>query len=223
MSFQSLLIDTDKKPQYRCSVCKKIGLITRPGVIPEQIPINICHNCGYIWKYYRNLSDEKKWLDAWKENGSIVLYDLSLQERCELFEKIQDTFNRKKYYCLSDEQIQNREIDERVFTQHGFKRIVRKKSIIVNSTGKKAELYKYETNKLINISGYDGYISIVENNKSVLLLASDYLSASGEGVSSPARLFYPGLMPHLFARVYILNERCVLRDKEGHMYVVSLV
>lgn len=222
MCYESLLSDVEFKPQHMCPVCKEKGLITKPGEMPEDFPINICHNCGYIWKYYRNRNNEKLWHYAWKENGSIVLYDLPLRERCELFEKIQDTYNSKKYFCLTDEQIHNREIDKRVFTQHGFKKIVRRKNIIINCIGEKTESYKYETNKLFSIAGDYGYISIVENKKSVLLLANDYLSENGEGVSCPVRHFYVGLMPSLFLNVYSLNKPCVLKGKDGKMYNISI-
>ena len=222
MNFETLLVDVNSKPLYECSVCKEIGLISRPGEIPDDFPINICHNCGYIWKYNRNLYDEKLWFDSWKENGSIVLYDLPLKERCQLFEKITDSVNRKKYFCLTDEQIKKREIDIRVFTQHGFKRKVRLKRIIVDCVGEQTESYRYETNKLINIAGNDGYISIIESHKRVYLLASDYLSVDGEGVSCPVRHFYPGLMPYLFAGVYSLDKPCLLRDKDGKTYNISI-
>lgn len=222
MDYEMILKDYGYQPKYQCPLCKKHGLVFVPGEMDPKIPLNICHSCGYIWRYKRIPKDEKIWLDSWKENGSIYLYDLPIQERCVAFLRILDSFYHKKYIFLSEDQIKNGDIDNRVFKQHGLKKVKRDKKIVVSSSDGNTTTYNYDTNNIVFIVGNEGYISLVEECKMPYLLVSDYLSKSDEGVSNPIRRTYIGLVPNMFSGVYSLINPCILKGKNDILYTISI-
>jgi len=222
MNYELLLKDFNYPIKYMCPVCNTVGLAFRHNDERKKIPWNICHTCGYVCGFKRSYRDERKWLASWKENGSIRIYDLPLNERCDAYIKIQNTYYKKKYVILSKEQIQNKDLDEKVFTQHGLKKVKREKKLVIDCDGKKTLLMNYETNVLFYIYTNEGYITLIEDHKTPLLLVSDFFSCSGEDVSNPIRQSYIGLIPDLFYGAYMIDDICVLRDNIGHIYKIRI-
>ena len=91
MYYENVLSDYGYTPKYKCYVCDSIGLVFKQGEAGKDIPVNVCHNCGYFCRGERDYADEKIWRDAWKENGSIKLFDLPLQENvADMFSSYRD-------------------------------------------------------------------------------------------------------------------------------------
>lgn len=215
MDYSVILQDFDYPIKFKCHVCHKIGLPFE-RIDNNKMPWNLCHSCGYYHTNKRSISDERKWYKSWKENGSLFLFDLPMQDRCEIYKKIEESYNRKKYFVLSESQIKKKELDRRVLAQYGFKKVKSDKKIVVEVSNENSLSFDYETNKILFINGDECFVTLVEEKGFPFLLVNGFLASHEEGISEPVRRSFYGLIPQLFCGVYSLDDVCILKDERGN-------
>ncbi len=215
---EMLLSDELPDPVHSCPSCGKTSFAydhVDPNS-PNHNKVEACRVCGLPSFVFWN---KKAWKKCWKENGAKTVFDMPLSERCDYVDQIYDCMYRKEYVIPSDEDVKNKRIDKRIFTDnHRDLPFVKDESnlTITNDKGEKWE-FPYETNRIFELDDDKRYVMLIEQNRYAMLLASDYL-----GVRESPILTYPGLTPDLFTFIGLFAPDCVFEDRSGVVYTATV-
>lgn len=220
--YEMLLSDDHSEPVHICPVCEKKGFAfdhDHPNPAVSGNDLEACRVCGLPSIRFRNKTYRKLWKESWKENGAKIVYDMPLSERIDYVDTLYDCEYRKEYVIPSEDDIKNKRLDKRIFTDNQCKLpFVKDDSLltITNSKGEKWE-FPYETNRFFELDEDKRYVMLIEEHGYARLLASDYLA-----VRESPRLSYPGLTPDVFGFVDVFDPDCVFEDIEGTVYTAKV-
>ena len=213
-----MLSDDLASPVYTCPACGEIGFafdhVKAKG--HNRNNLEACRVCGlpsYRFRY------GEVWKTCWQENGAKTVFEMPMAGRMEYVDHIYDCMYRKEYFILSDEDIKNKRLDRRLFTDNQRRLDFVKddsKLTITNDKGEKWE-FPYETNRIFELDDDKRYVMLIEECRYARHLASDYLA-----VRESPLLNYPGLTPDLFTFVGVFNPDCVFEDREGTVYTANV-
>lgn len=111
------------------------------------------------------------------------------------------------------------EIDKKVFSQYGVKKIRDdRRNIVVRLSDERSFAFSYETNKILSLGNEKSFISIVEKDGKRFVFVSDHL---GTDTSTACKENVPGLIPDVFKCYYPLDEDYKIKDKDGIEYRIS--
>lgn len=212
--YEMLLSDDLPAPVYTCPACRKKGFgfdHEHPSVHGNDF--ESCRICGMLSMMYRK--EIKLWKESWKENGAKTVFDMPISERVDYVDVLYDCVYRKEYVIPSEDDIKNKRLDKRIFSDNQRKLPFVKddsKLTITNDKGEKWE-FPYETNKILELDNDKRYVMLIEECGYARLLASDYLA-----VRESPRLSYPGLTSEAFGFVGVFDPVCVFEDIEGTIY-----
>lgn len=215
------------EPKYVCPVCSQVGLVFDPNEKNYKTSSQRCLCCGYCDNpnYGSDRSErEKNWRDAWLKCGAVKLYEIPKEERSEQLTRIVyvDTANYR--YVLSDEEIEKREFEDRLFTQYGFvNNSDNSKKITVRCEDERNWQFKYKTNTLIYLDDKEKFFAVGEepDRDRYFLFASEYLTKMSPG-DREYRGFYLGFVPELFGAYYSLDNECVLIGLDEKKYYFNI-
>lgn len=125
----------------------------------------------------------------------------------------------KDLFLPSEEDIKNRRLDTRLFSNPPFVlEFVTDDSMltITNDKGEKWE-FPYETNKIFELDDDKRYVLLIEEKGYARLLASAFLA-----VRESARFSYPGLIPQFFGFVNAFDPDCIFEDRDGVIYTATV-
>lgn len=213
------------EPKYVCPVCSQVGLAFDPAEKNYKSFSQRCLCCGYLDNPNYGPDRGKNWHDAWIECGAVKLYEKSYEERRDYYSSILYTYYAKYHYVLSDEEIEKREFDDRVFTQYGFaNNSDSSKKISVKCDDGRSWQFDYMTNTIFYLDDTEKFFAIGEapDPGRYYLFASEYLTKMSSG-ERRYRSFYIGFIPDLFGGYYSLDAECILTDLEGKNYYFNLV
>jgi hypothetical protein len=228
---EGVLSDDKPSPVYPCSSCGKIGFALNHKELKGHRfgECEVCRICGLDCNYAgMHTAYSKKevslWRKAWKECGAISFYELPFEKRIDYYDEVYEAFFRKQYFVLSDEDRENRKLDDRLFTENGhvypFISDKNKRVVISCESGEKWT-FEYETNKILYLDDDKRYILLVRSVYETIVLASK--SLGGLGDSKSIMMGFPGLKPDLFAFVGAFMPKCLLKDTEGKEYIVEII
>ena len=205
-------------PEYVCPSCGEKGFAFEhdPKKGSAKNTVEVCRVCG-LPSYLRMYSTG--WKISWQENGAKRVFDMPLSERVEYINKIEDCRYRKEFVIPSEDDVRNRRLDRRIFTDNQRKlEFVTddSKLTITNDKGEKWE-FPYETNRFFELDNDKRYVMLIEEHGYARLLASDYLA-----VRESVRLCYPGLTRDVFGFVGVFDPDCVFEDKSGTVYTATV-
>lgn len=210
-------------PKFVCPVCSQVGLVFDPDEKNLQTKLQRCLCCGY--RYNSNFQDpEKNWHDAWIECGRVNLSEIPCEERSEYYTKIRYAFFAKYRYVLSDDEIEKREFDDRLFTQYGFVNSSdSSKKISVRCEDGRCWQFDYKTNTIFYLDDTMKFFAVGEESDRgrYYLFASEYLTENSS-CEKEYRGFYLGFIPDLFGAYYSLDNECVLTDREDLKYYFNI-
>ena len=220
--YEMLLSDGKPEPVYKCPSCGKKGFAfdhEHPDPKTAGDDLEACRVCGLPSFIYKNKKNRKLWKESWKENGAKTVSEMPLPERMDYVDTIYDCEYRKEYVVPSEDDIKNRRLDKRIFTDNQRKLPFVKddsKLTITNDIGEKWE-FPYETNRFFELDDDKRCVMLIEECGYARLLASDYLA-----VRESPRLSYPGLTPDVFGFVGVFVPDCVFEDIEGTIYTATV-
>ena len=125
----------------------------------------------------------------------------------------------KDLFLPSEEDIKNRRLDTRLFSNPPFVlEFVTDDSMltITNDKGEKWE-FPYETNKIFELDDDKRYVMLIEEKGYARLLASAFLAEK-----ESARFSYPGLIPQFFGFVNAFDPDCIFEDRDGVVYTATV-
>ena len=217
-TYGRLLSDDLPEAVYTCPACGKKGFAFDQD-LPETNKSECCRICGLPSFFFKHKKNWKLWKESWKENGAKPVFELPLSERIDYVDTICDCEYCKEYVIPSDDDIRNKCMDKRIFSDNQRKLPFVKddsKLTITNDKGEKWE-FPYETNKILELDNDKRYVMLIEECGYARLLASDYLA-----VRSSPRLSYPGLTSEAFGFVGVFDPDCVFEDIEGTVYTAKV-
>ena len=218
ITYGRLLSDDLPEAVYTCPACRKKGFAFDQDH-PETNKSECCRICGLPSFFFKHKKNWKLWKESWKENGAKPVFELPLSERIDYVDTICDCEYCKEYVIPSDDDIRNKRLDKRIFSDNQRKLPFVKddrKLTITNDKGEKWE-FPYETNKILELDNDKRYVMLIEECGYARLLASDYLA-----VRSSPRLSYPGLTSEAFGFVGVFDPDCVFEDIEGTVYTAKV-
>jgi hypothetical protein len=127
--------------------------------------------------------------------------------------------HEKDLFLPSEEDIKNRRLDTRLFSNPPFVlEFVTDDSMltITNDRGEKWE-FPYETNKIFELDDDKRYVMLIEEKGYARLLTSAFLAEK-----ESARFSYPGLIPQFFRFVNAFDPDCIFEDREGVIYTATV-
>ena len=206
-------------PSYICPVCNNKGLLFDPSANSLDSLHQLCRCCGY--RDNPNFKDgAAKWRDAWLACGGEYLFDKDNEDRMAYYSKIYYAFYSNYFYVVSDEEIEKKVYDEKLFTQYGFIHNEDSSKIItVRSEDGKSWKFDYVTNKLYCLDNEDKYFAVAEDSGRYFLFASEYLCESG---ANAYRGFYTGFVPDMFGLYFPIDRECVLLGKDRKNYFFNI-
>ena len=213
------------EPKYVCQVCSQVGLAFDPAENSYKSKCQSCLCCGYVDNPNFGPDREKNWRDAWLECGAEKLYEKSDEERRKYLTRIVYANYAKYRYVLSDEEIEKREFDERVFTQYGFvSNSDSSKKISVKCEDGRTWEFEYKTNTIFYLDDTQKFFAVGEEPDwgRYYLFASEDLTKKSSG-ERQYRGGYIGFVPDLFGGYYSLDAECVLTDLEDKKYYFNLI
>ena len=213
-----LLSDDLPEAVYTCPACGKKGFAFDQDH-PETNKSECCRICGLPSYFFKHKKIWQLWKESWRENGAKSVFELPLSERIDYVDTICDCEYRKEYVIPSEDDIKNKRLDKRIFSDNQRKLPFVKddsKLTITNDKGEKWE-FPYETNKILELDNDKRYVMLIEECGYARLLASDYLA-----VRSSPRLSYPGLTSEAFGFVGVFDPVCVFEDIEGTIYTAAV-
>lgn len=212
------------EPKFVCPVCSRIGLAFDPAVKSFESFSQRCLCCGYSDNPNYREDYAKNWREAWIECGSENLSGMPYEERRVHYSKIVYACYAKYHYVLSDEEIEKREFDGRLFTQYGFvNRTDSSKKISVRCDDGNAWKFDYKTNTIFCLDDERKIFAVGEEPDAgrFYLFAGEYLSEKSSG-EREYRGGYIGFVPDLFGAYYSLDKELVLTDLEGKHYCFNI-
>ena len=220
--YKMLLSDEHGEPTYTCPSCKQKGYAfdhVHPDPFRGGNEMESCQVCGFPSLMFRSKEQAVFWRKSWKENGSKTISDMPLPERIAYVDMLYDCEFRKEYVIPSDDDIKNKRLDKRIFTDN--KRTLKfvkddSNLTITNDKGEKWE-FPYETNRIFELDSDKRYVMLIEECGYARLLASDYLA-----VRPSVRLNYPGLTPEFFGFVDVFSPDCIFEDRSGVVYTATV-
>jgi len=198
-------------PKYICPVCSHVGFEYEHIDGKPDMHFELCKVCGYDAGSTLN---KDKWYQAWKSCGSETLFDKPYEERCEYMEKIQDAYLRFDYYIPTEQDIKDKNINERAYIQNGFRHVIDSKKTIVIEFNGCISKYPYETNRIIDIKEDGPYIAICEKDDHHYLFLSKHFCYN----NSVIRSSYLGLTPEVFYISMFIEKICEVEDAAGNNY-----
>ena len=220
--YEMLLSDDLPEPVYTCPACRKKGFgfdHEHPDPKVSGNTMECCRVCGMLSMMYRNRKEIKLWKESWKENGAKTVFDMPISERVDYVDMLYDCVYRKEYVIPTEDDVKNKHVDKRIFSNRKVKLPFVKdesKLTITNDKGEKWE-FPYETNKILELDNDKRYVMLIEECGYARLLASDYLS-----VRESPRLWYPGLTHEFFGFIGVFYPDCVFEDIEGTVYTATV-
>ena len=213
-------------PEYVCPSCNRIGLLFDLAENNYKAQDQLCRICGF------RISDKhdnavKNWNDAWTECGSEILFDKPYEERCEYYRKTFYSFYGKYFYVASDMEIENKEFDDKLFSQYGFlhKKDDTKKILVRCDDGNFWE-FSYETNTIMYLDDLKKYFAVGEDHERFYLFASDGLTHGDSSATDAYRGGYIGFVPDMFPLYYPLfypdDRECILMDQDKKKYYFKI-
>ena len=127
--------------------------------------------------------------------------------------------HEKDLYLPGEEEIKNRRLDARLFSNPPHKlEFVTDDSLltITNDHGEKWE-FPYETNRIFELDNAQRYVMLIEEQGYARLLASAFLAER-----ESARFSYPGLKPQFFGFVDAFDPDCIFEDRNGVVYMATV-
>lgn len=228
---EGVLGDDKPSPVYKCPSCGNTGFAFNHRKMKGHTfnECEVCRICGLDCNYtVTHTAYSKKmvslWCKSWKECGAASFYELPYEKRIDYYDEVYEAFYRKQFFILSDEDRENRKLDERLFTDNGcvFPFVSDKnKSVVITCESGEKWTFEYETNKIMYLDDNKRYILLVRSDYKTILLASESLGGLGE--SESIRMGFPGLKPDLFEFVGTFMPKCLLKDTEGKEYIVEII
>ena len=209
-------------PRYICPACGNVGMTVDPSADGFESYYQMCRVCGFHKNdHYEDI--EKKWAEAWKECGGEVLFDKTGEERSDYYFKVFYRFYGKYRYVLSDEEIETRNFDDRVFSQYGFlHKADPAKKITVKCEDGTLWKFDYETNKIFYLDDEEKFFAVGECDGRYYLFAGEGLTGHGPETTGAYRGGYIGFVPDLFRLYYPLDKECVLMGRDRKYYYFSI-
>ena len=227
---EGILSDNKPAPVYPCPSCGNIGFALNQKEMKGRkfSECEVCRICGLDCNFAGMHSAYSKkmvslWCRAWKECGALSFYELPYEKRIDYYDEVYEAFYRKQYFVLSDEDRENRKLDNRLFTDNGqvYPFVSDKnKSVVITCESGEKWTFEYETNKILYLDDNKRYILLVRSGNETFILASESLGGLGDAES--IRMSFPGLKPDLFAFVGAFMPKCLLKDTEGKEYIVEI-
>lgn len=228
---EGILSDDKPSPVYKCPSCGNIGFALNHKEMKGRkfSECEVCRICGLDCNYAGvHTAYSKKnvslWHKAWKECGAVSFYELPYEKRIDYYDEVYEAFFRKQYFVLSDEDRENRKLDDRLFTDNGHVYPFvsdKNKSLVITCESGEKWTFEYETNKILYLDDGKRYILLVRSVYETIILASEYLAGLGD--SKSIRMGFPGLKPDLFAFVGAFMPKCLLKDAEGKEYILEII
>lgn len=216
--------EDELEPRYVCPVCSQVGLAFDPGEKNYNSFCQRCLCCGYHDNPNYGPDLKKTWHDAWLECGAVKLYEKPYEERREDYSKIVYANYARYHYVLSDEEIEKREFDDRIFTQYGFvNNSDSLKKITVRCEDGRSWQFGYKTNTIFYLDDTKKFFAVGEepNCGRYFLFASESLTKKSSG-EKQYRGGYIGFVPDLFGGYYSLDDECVLKDIDEKQYYFNI-
>lgn len=228
---EGILSDDKPSPLYKCPSCGNTGfaLDHKEKMGHKFSECEVCRICGLDCVHAgKHTAHSKKmislWRKAWKECGAIFFYELPYEKRIDYYDEVYEAFYRKQYFVLSDEDRENRKLDDRLFTDNGYVHPFvsdKNKSVVITCDSGEKWTFEYETNKILYLGDDKRYVLLIRTGYDTDILASEFLG--GLGPSQSIMRGFPGLKPDLFAFVGAFMPKCLLKDTEGKEYIIEII
>lgn len=201
----------ENKPIYICPVCSHIGFAYEHIDGRPDKHFELCRICGFDGGSKLN---KDKWYQAWEKSGSEILFDKPYEERCKYLDEIQIAYLRIDYYIPTDQEIIEKNIDERAYLQNGFQHIIDSRRTVVVECNDTVSIFPYETNQIIELNDTGAYISICEKDNQHYLFLSKHFCYNNCVIRSS----YIGLTPEVFSFSMLIEKKCVVDDYLSNSY-----
>lgn len=126
----------------------------------------------------------------------------------------------KEYFMPSKEDIANRRLDRRLFTDnypYPLEFVKDDSKLTISNDAGESWEFPYETNRIFELDNDKRYVMLIEERGYARLLASAFLA-----VKESPRMVYPGLTHVFFEFIGLFEPECIMEDKNGTVYTAEV-